>query len=136
GSAIGAVAVSAELGLVATASGGDIRLWDEMALEFEGGVLGHHADILKLLFLPGTPLLLAGDAAGAVAVWALRFVGKTAARECGEDSQLASHDGSTSSPAFGSTYSAVPAAAAAAIPADVPGVVADSGARTRAVRHR
>eukprot|EP00903_Cladosiphon_okamuranus_P013127 g12243.t1 len=63
---ISACAVSQEAQLIATAAGGEIRLWHKQDLSFQGGISDLDADVLGLVFLPGTSCLLASDSGGDV----------------------------------------------------------------------
>ncbi|CAM9127087.1 unnamed protein product, partial [Sphacelaria rigidula] len=66
---VSACAVSPDAQLIATASGGEIRLWDKKDLRFQGGISDLEADVVALTFLPRTSCLLAGDSDGEITLW-------------------------------------------------------------------
>ncbi|CAM9149637.1 unnamed protein product, partial [Ectocarpus sp. 13 AM-2016] len=70
---ISACAVSQDAQLIATAAGGEIRLWHKQDLSFQGGISDLDADVLGLVFLPGTACLLASDSGGDVVLWVAEF---------------------------------------------------------------
>ncbi|CBJ32837.1 conserved unknown protein [Ectocarpus siliculosus] len=120
---ISACAVSQDAQLIATAAGGEIRLWHKQDLTFQGGISDLDADVLGLVFLPGTACLLASDSGGDVVLWVAEFSKAAGEARAGNKTAAGGTRSTSSSPAVPDTRGAK-----AALPSDVE-VTAQSDSR-------